>query len=201
MNDFTNCGHDTLHNGGVRRARYTERQVDISASQTFMSVPMNIEQSVIANLRLLPTERQQDVLVYIHSLLPRDAQSDLRMGIREQVIPALQQIQNFHDGLPSAIYADRLLRSTQELSTQFPDTAFGQILQTLHRSLAEDNRWGCYTVEYYQTVIQMLTELTDRSALLPSDLEMILHRLEEIRQTMIQTGVVTDQELEDHVEI
>ncbi len=166
-----------------------------------MSVPMNIEQSVIANLRLLPTERQQDVLVYIHSLLPRDAQSDLRMGIREQVIPALQQIQNFYDGLPSAVYADRLLRSTQELSTQFPDTAFGQILQTLHRSLAEDNRWGCYSVEYYQTVMQMLTELTDRPTLPPSDVESVSQQLEQIGQTMIQTGVVTDQELEDYVEV
>jgi hypothetical protein len=137
---------------------------------------MNIEQSVIANLRLLPTERQQDVLVYIHSLLPRDAQSDLRMEILGQVLPALQQIQNFHDGLPSAVYADshsgrlrqRLLRSTQILSKQFPDTALGQILKTLHRSLAEDNRWSCYTVEYYQTVMQMLTELTDRPTLLPN---------------------------------
>jgi hypothetical protein len=166
-----------------------------------MSVPMNIEQSVIANLRLLPTERQQDVLVYIHSLLPRDSQPDLRMEILEQVLPALQQIQNFHDGLPSAVYADRLLRSTQALSTQFPDTALGQILKTLHRSLAEENRWGCYTVEYYQTVMQMLTELTDRPTLLPSDVEPIVHRLEAIGQSMIQTGVVTDQELEDYVEV
>ena len=166
-----------------------------------MSVPTNIEQSVIANLRLLPTERQQDVLVYIHSLLPRDAQSVIRAGILEQVIPAFQQIQNFHDGLPSAVYADRLLRSTQALSTQFPNTAFGQILQPLHRSLAEDNRWGCYTVEYYQTVMQILTELTDRLTLLLSDLKPTIDRLEEICQTMIQTGMVTDQELEDYVEV
>ena len=100
-----------------------------------MSVPTNIEQSVIANLRLLPTERQQDVLVYIHSLLPRDAPSVIRAGILEQVIPALQQIQHFHDGLPSAVYADRLLRATHALSTQFPNTALGQILQSLHRSI------------------------------------------------------------------
>ena len=139
--------------------------------------------------------------VYIHSLLPRDSQSDLRMEILEQVLPALQQIQNFHDGLPSAVYADRLLRSTQFLSTQFSDTPFGQILQTLHRSLAEENRWGCYTVEYYQTVMQILTELTDRSTLLPSDVEPIVHRLEAIGQTIIQTGIVIDQELEDYVEV
>ncbi len=162
---------------------------------------MNIEQSVIANLRLLPTERQQDVLVYIHSLLPRDTQPELRRAILEQVIPALQQIQNFHDGLPSAVYADRLLRSTQSLSTQFPNAAFAQILQTLHRSLAEDNRWGCYTVEYYQTVTQMLTELTDRPTLLANEVEAIIDRLEQIRQSMIQTGIVTDQELEDYVEV
>ena len=123
------------------------------------------------------------------------------MEILEQVLLALQQIQNFHDGLPSAVYADRLLRSTQFLSTQFSDTPFGQILQTLHRSLAEENRWGCYTVEYYQTVMQILTELTDRSTLLPSDVEPIVHRLEAIGQTIIQTGIVIDQELEDYVEV
>jgi hypothetical protein len=146
-------------------------------------------------------ERQQDVLVYIHSLLRCDSQSDLRMEILEQVLPVLQQIQNFHDGLPSAVYADRLLRSTQALSTQFPDTALGPILQTLHRSLAEENRWGCYTVEYYQTVMQILTELIDRPTLLPSDVESVSQQLEQIGQTMIQTGVVTDQELEDYVEV
>jgi hypothetical protein len=103
------------------------------------------------------------------------------------VLPALQQIQNFHDGLPSAVYADRLLRSTQALSTQFPDTALGQILKTLHRSLAEENRWGCYTVEYYQTVMQMLTELTDRPTLLPSDVESVSQQLEYMRHNFLRS--------------
>jgi hypothetical protein len=146
----------------VKQARYNERQIDITASQTFMSV---LDQSAI------------------------------RIGILEQVIPALQQIQNFHDGLPSAVYADshsgrlrqRLLRSTQALSTQFPDTAFGQIFKTLHRSLAEENRWGCHTVEYYQTVMQMLTELTDRPTLLPSDVESVIHQLEQIRHNFLRS--------------
>jgi hypothetical protein len=31
---------------------------------------MNIEQAVIENLRRLPVDRQQDVLVFINSLLP-----------------------------------------------------------------------------------------------------------------------------------
>jgi hypothetical protein len=119
--------------------------------------------------------------------MSESTQSEIRMEILEQVIPALQQIQNFHDGLPSAVYADWLLRSTQELSTQFPDTALGQILQTLHHSLAEDNRWGCYTVEYYQTVMQILTELTDRPTLLPSDVEAVIQQLESIRHTFLRS--------------
>ena len=72
---------------------------------------------------------------------------------------------------------------------------------SIDRSLAEDNRWGCYTVEYYQTVMQILTELTHRPTLLLSDLETTIDRLEQICQTMIQAGMVTDQELEDYVEV
>lgn len=36
----------------------------------FESASMNIEQAVIENLRLLPRERQQDVLVFIHYYHP-----------------------------------------------------------------------------------------------------------------------------------
>ena len=49
--------------------------------------------------------------------------------------------------------------------------------------------------------MQILTELTDRLTLLLSDLKPTIDRLEEICQTMIQTGMVTDQELEDYVEV
>ena len=56
-------------------------------------------------------------------------------------------------------------------------------------------------MEYYQTVMQILTELTHRPTLLLSDLETTIDRLEQICQTMIQAGMVTDQELEDYVEV
>jgi hypothetical protein len=120
---------------------------------------MNIEQAVIENLRLLPTDRQQDVLVFIHSLLPFDPEAAIKAAMLKQVIPPLQQIQNFHDGLPSAVYASRLLRSIQALAQEFSDSACGEVLQTLDQSLSPNQQWGCYTVEYYQTVAQLLSEL------------------------------------------
>lgn len=161
---------------------------------------MNIEQAVIENLRLLPTERQQDVLVFIHSLLPFDPEAEIKAAILKQVIPPLQQIQNFHDGLPSAIYASQLLRSLQVLSHQFSDSACGQVLQTLDQSLSPDQKWGCYTVKYYQTVTHLLSELIDRPRITANDVQSAIQTIERISETMTQPGIVTDQELEDYVE-
>jgi hypothetical protein len=148
---------------------------------------MNIEQAVIDNLRLLPTERQRDVLVFIHSLLPLDPEAQIKAEILKQLIPPLQQIQNFHYGLPSAVYASKLLRATQALAHQFSDSALGQVLQALDQSLSPGQRWGSYTVEYYQTVTQLFSELTVRSTLTPSDIEFAIHKIGQISETMTQS--------------
>jgi hypothetical protein len=161
---------------------------------------MNIEQAVIDNLRLLPTDRQRDVLVFIHSLLPLDTEAQIRAEILEQVIPPLQQIQNFYDGLPSAVYASKLLRATQALADQFSDSALSQVLQAVDQSLSPDQRWGSYTVEYYQTVTQLLSELTARSTLTSGDIEFAIHKIGQISETMTQPGITMGQELEDYVE-
>jgi hypothetical protein len=161
---------------------------------------MNIEQAVIENLRLLPTDRQNDVLVYIHSLLPFDPEAEIRAAILKQVIPPLQKVQNFHDGLPSAVYASRFLRSIQALVQEFPDSAYGQVLQALDQSLSPGQQWGCYTVKYYQTVVQLLSELVDRPRITATDVQSAIGTIEKISQTMTQPGIVTDQELEDYVE-
>jgi hypothetical protein len=153
---------------------------------------MNIEHAVIRNLRLLPTEKQQDVLVFINSLLPTPP-PDLKTHLRTQIIPNLQQIQHFHDNLPSAVYATGLLRSISTLPTS-------PITDILTQTLAQDHRWGTYTVEYYQTLIQILTDLTDRPTLTPIDLQSAAIAIEQISQTMTQPGIVTDQDLENHVE-
>jgi hypothetical protein len=83
---------------------------------------MNIEQTVLENLRLLPTDKQQDVLVFIHSLLPSEQTSlnSSQKYILSNLCTTLQQIQNFHDGLPSAAYVNRLLQSTQALIASLP---------------------------------------------------------------------------------
>jgi hypothetical protein len=161
---------------------------------------MNIEQAVIENLRLLPTDRQNDVLVFIHSLLPFDPEAEIRTAILKQVIPPLQKVQNFHDGLPSAVYASRFLRSIQALAQEFPDSAYGQVLQALDQSLSPGQQWGCYTVEYYQTVVQLLSELVDRPRITATEVQLAISTIAKISQTMTQPGIVTDQELEDYVE-
>jgi hypothetical protein len=153
---------------------------------------MNIEQAVIENLRLLPTDRQQDVLVFIHSLLPFDPEAEIKAAMLKQVIQPLQQIQNFHDGLPSAVYASRLLRSIQALAQEFPDSACGEVLQVLDQSLSPDQQWGCYTVEYYQTVTQLLSELIDRPRITATEVQSAIHTIEQMSQTMTQPGIVTD---------
>jgi hypothetical protein len=99
--------------------------------------------------------------VFIHSLLPSDRDAEVKAAILQQIIPALRQIQNFHDGLPSTIYASRLLRATQALAHQFADSALCPVLQTLDQSLSLNQRWGTYTAEYYQTLTQSLSELID----------------------------------------
>jgi hypothetical protein len=140
---------------------------------------MNIEQAVI------------------QSLLPFDPETEIKAAILQQIIPPLQRIQNFHDGLPSAVYASRLMRSLQTLSHEFADSAYGQVLQALDQSLSPDQQWGCYTVEYYQTVAQLLSELIDRPHIHASDVQSAIGTIEQISQTMTQPGIVTDQELED----
>jgi hypothetical protein len=160
---------------------------------------MNLEQAVIDNLRLLPTDRQQDVLLFIHSLLPLEPEAEVKAAVLKQVIPVLQQIQNFHDGLPSAVYASRLLRATQALAHQFADSALGPVLQTLDQSLSPNQRWGSYTVEYYQAITQLLSELTARPTLVTSDIQWAIHQIEQISETMTQPGIVTDPALEDYV--
>ena len=95
------------------------------------------------------------------------------------------------------MYASRLLRSLQALSHEFADSAYGQVLQTLDQSLSPNQRWGCYTVEYYQTVAQLLSELIDRPRITATDIQSAISTIEQISQTMTQPGIVTDQDLED----
>jgi hypothetical protein len=140
---------------------------------------MNIEQAVIP------------------SLLPFDPETEIKAAILQQIIPPLQRIQNFHDGLPSAVYASRLMRSLQALSHEFADSACGQVLQALDQSLSPEQQWGCYTVEYYQTVAQLLSELIDRPHIRASDVQSAISTIEQISQTMTHPGIVTNQELED----
>jgi hypothetical protein len=125
-----------------------------------------------------------------------EPEAEIKTAILNQIIPPLQRIQNFHDGLPSAVYASRLLRSLQALSHEFADSACGQVLQTLDQSLSSDQQWG-YTVEYYQTVAQLLSELIDRPRITTNDVQSAISMIEQISQTMTQPGIVNYSEVEE----
>jgi hypothetical protein len=149
---------------------------------------------------VLSTDQQKAVLMFIHSLLPPDPEAEIRAAILNQLIPALQKIQAFHDGLPSAVYAGSLLRSAQALSHQYADSALGQILQKMDQSLSLNQRWGGYTVEYYQTLIKILFELIDRPSLTAPEIQAAIKRIEQISETMTQPVMVTGPMLKEDVE-
>lgn len=161
---------------------------------------MNIEQAVLENLRLLPSEKQQDVLVFIYSLLPPAEFITLdttQTKTLTDICTATRQIQSFHDGLPSAVYADRLLRSTQSLITHSSNDPIGEFAQALYQSLATNNRWSYYTIEYYQTLHTLLTRWLELPNLKPDEIRAAVQTLNTISQSMTQSGTVSDRELND----
>jgi hypothetical protein len=135
--------------------------------------------------------------INIERAVIEDPEARIKAAILKQVIPPLQRIQNFHDGLPSAVYASRFLRSIQALAQEFPDSACGQVLQALDQSLSPDQQWGCYTVEYYQTVVQLLSELVDRPSVTVRQVQSAIRTIEQISQTMTQPGIVNYWEVEE----
>ncbi|BAU14511.1 hypothetical protein LEP3755_50590 [Leptolyngbya sp. NIES-3755] len=156
---------------------------------------MDLEQAVLENLRLLPSEKQQHVLTFIQSLLSPDQETLLKQRIVDELLPILQQIQNFHDGLPSAVYADKLLRTTEAIAVQYPSEPVGQFIQSFYKLLATDNRWCRFTAEFYQRIYDLLVSLTNSKI----SLQQAIKTLGETSADtdMIQSGNVTDLDLDD----
>ena len=86
------------------------------------------------------------------------------------------------------------------VESQFWSVTLERLLRTLDQSLSPDQKWGCYTVKYYQTVTHLLSELIDRPRITANDVQSAIQTIERIGETMTQPGIVTDQELEDYVE-
>jgi hypothetical protein len=164
---------------------------------------MDIEQAVIENLRSLPSEGQADVLTFIkslrrkHSLASQQAQSISLTQTTEAVLLNLKRIQHLHDGLPSAVYACGLLETTQDILSRFPNDPLAKFLRALHDILSTENRWGRYTVEYYQLAHSLLTQLTRQQLIRDEDVTSAIHTLEQSSLSMMHSGIVTDADLDD----
>jgi hypothetical protein len=164
---------------------------------------MDIEQAVLENLRSLPSESQAEVLTFIKllrkRLMPpaRPNQPTPLNQITERVLLNLQQIQRFHDGLPSAVYACGLLEATQNILTQFPHEPLAKFLNTLYDLLSTENRWGRYTVQYYQLAYALLNQLVQQPPLRDEDVIPAIQTLQQSSLQMMHPGIITDADLDD----
>jgi hypothetical protein len=161
---------------------------------------VNIEQAVLENLRLLSSEKQHDVLVFIKSLLPSDLPPHqiLRVEATEKILPDLQRIQWFHDGLPSAVYASGLLQALQDVLAQFPDDPLSKFLKVLYDTMSVENCWGKYSATYYQLAHNLLSHLIEKGqSIQDDDVTQAIEALEQAAPNLMNTGVVTDADLDD----
>ncbi|MCU0570240.1 MAG: hypothetical protein MUF49_27160 [Oculatellaceae cyanobacterium Prado106] len=143
---------------------------------------MNIKQAVLEKLELLSSEKQQEVLGFIQSLLPSDpaTQPDLRQQLVSDVLLDLQRIQRLHDGLPSAAYVNRLFCNIQTLYAQFPADPLTEVMMALHDAMAYQNHWIQYKADQYQGVYELLQELSDRPLLERQEVLQALQSLEDL---------------------
>jgi hypothetical protein len=164
---------------------------------------MNIEQAVLENLRELPSEEQQEVLTFIKTLqqkpkLEPPALELLRSQIATKLLPDLRHIQWLHDGYPSAVYADSLLRTLQEMFEQAPDDPLTEVLMVLHDAMAFQNRWIDYTPEQYQGAYILLESLIDRQSLNQEDVNQAIQELNRLGfntlpyEVIVSTGINLD---------
>jgi hypothetical protein len=107
---------------------------------------MDINQAVLENSELLPSEKQQE----------------LRRPFVEKILLDLQRIQWFRDGLPSAAYAGHLMRTIKAMFHQIPADPLTEVLMTLHDAMAYQNHWIQYTAEQYQRASVLIADLSDR---------------------------------------
>jgi hypothetical protein len=132
---------------------------------------MDIKQAVLENLELLPSEKQQEVLGFVQTLLPYEPakQQELRRHCIEKILLDLQRIQWFRDGLPSAAYAGHLMKTIKAMFQQIPADPLTEFLMALHDAMAHQNHWIQYTVEQYQDAAVLIKDLSDRPQLSRED--------------------------------
>lgn len=134
---------------------------------------MSVEQDVIQTLRVLPPEKQQEVLRFVQSLQPQTAlsQKKLRLSFAEKLLPDLQRIHRDRTEPPSPVYADSLIRTMRDLRDRIPNDPFTQIVMALHNAMAFENRWVIYNGDQYLGAATLLQNLVHQDNLQPEDVQ------------------------------
>jgi hypothetical protein len=166
---------------------------------------MNIEQAVMEQLRELPSEDQQEVLTFIKTLQLKvkpepSAPQTMQARLAERLLPDLRRIQWLHDGHPSAVYADSLLRTIQEIFNQAPDHPLTEFLMVLHDAMAFQNRWVNYSPEQYQGVCTLLENLCNRQFLSQDHVNQAIQELNRLGFNIMpyEVTLVPDPNLDDN---
>jgi hypothetical protein len=162
---------------------------------------MNIEQAVLDNLRELPPKNQKEVLTYIKALQQRlklEAEAErIQWGqVAEQLLLDLRRMQWLHDGSPSAVYADSLLQSMQNLFDQTPDEPLTEVLMVLHDAMTFQNRWIDYTPKQYQGAYTLFEDLFKRSPLNQEDVSQAIQELGQLGFKTMPYEVAVSKDIE-----
>lgn len=143
---------------------------------------MSVEQDVIETLKVLPLEKQQEVLRFVQSLQPSSltTQKDLRISFAEKILPDLQRIHRDRDESPSPVYADSLIRTMREMRDRSPEDPFTQVVMALHNAMAFENRWVTYTGDQYLGAYTLLESLVAQDDLQPEEVQQAIHGLNRL---------------------
>jgi hypothetical protein len=146
---------------------------------------MNLEQTVLSALRTLPSQKQEEVLVFIqslqHELKPDPAvQQIVQQYFVSKILSDLQRIHQDPDEPPSPVYADSLIRTIREVRDIAPSALLVKVLLTLHDAMAFQNRWVTYTEAQYNAAYSLLKDLADLQSLSHEDVQEATRSLEVI---------------------
>jgi hypothetical protein len=146
---------------------------------------MNLEQTVLSALRTLPSQKQEEVLVFIqslqHELKPDPAvQQIVRQHFMSKILPDLKRIHQNPDEPPSPVYADSLIRTIREVRDLAPSAPLTKVLLALHDAMAFQNRWVTYTEAQYKAAYSLLKDLADLPSLSNEEVQKATRSLEDI---------------------
>ncbi|MBW4618893.1 MAG: hypothetical protein KME17_05985 [Cyanosarcina radialis HA8281-LM2] len=159
---------------------------------------IDLEQTLLTNLRRLPPEKQQQVLVFVQSLQTSepDNQQQLRHYLVSQILPDLQRIHRDRSEPPSPVYADSLIRAMREMRDRSPHDPLTKIIMALHNAMTFENRWITYNGDQYQQAYILLKSLVETESLSEKDVQPVILALENLGFDTMPYTISTENEPE-----